>query len=393
MQQPKAHALTSRRVRYQQGSVVLEKRKTGPSVWIYRWRDTDAEGRRVKRKQVVGTKIDYPSKAAAMKVVEGLRLDINTEVSSFSRSPVTVDEAIAHYCEVELGPKNDKTALTKKVYLHHLNRVVSPRWGMYRLRDVKAVAVEKWLSERSGAPGTKSKTKAIMSALFQHAMRHEFTGSNPIRLVRQSSAPVGEKEVLTPAELAAIFSELRGIAYVLVLLDAITGIRRGELIGLKWEDISFEKAEMRIVRSVVDQIADDPKTLASRRPVPLCAELLEALTGWKEQTPFAASQDWVFASPHALGKRPYWPDSILKKHVQPAAVRAGIQKQIGWHSFRRTVATLLHSSGASVKTTQELLGHSSPVMTLGTYAKAITEEKREAQRTMVKLFELKDRKV
>src|ERR1035437_4651765 len=52
--------------------------------------------------------------------------------------------------------------------------------------------------------------------------------------------------------------------------------------------------------------------------------------------------------------KPYWPDETLKRHVLPAAKRAGITKKIGWHSFRRTLATLLQSSGASVKTTQTL---------------------------------------
>ncbi|HWZ01300.1 MAG TPA: hypothetical protein VNX17_09480, partial [Edaphobacter sp.] len=59
-----------------------------------------------------------------------------------------------------------------------------------------------------------------------------------------------------------------------------------------------------------------------------------------------------------------------------------------WHSFRRTLATLLQSSGASVKTTQELLRHSSPVMTLGVYAKAVTQEKRAAQAVVASLFGL-----
>ena len=112
----------------------------------------------------------------------------------------------------------------------------------------------------------------------------------------------------------------------------------------------------------------------------------ESLNGWKEQTSFSRPQDWVFASPATLGRRPYWPDAVLKRHVLPAAERAGITKKIGWHSFRRTLATLLRHSGAYVKTTQDLLRHSSPVMTLGTYAKAVTADKRKAQETVVGLF-------
>ena len=76
----------------------------------------------------------------------------------------------------------------------------------------------------------------------------------------------------------------------------------------------------------------------------------------------------------------------MVRHVQPAADRAGISKRIGWHTFRHTLATLLQASGAGVKVTQELLRHSSPVMTLGTYAQAVTVDKRDAQDTVAALF-------
>jgi integrase len=157
----------------------------------------------------------------------------------------------------------------------------------------------------------------------------------------------------------------------------VTGLRRGELFGLKWEDVDFVEAEIRVVRSVVDQVEGPPKSLASRRPIPMSSEPASALANWRKQTNFPNPGDWVFASPQALGKRPYWPDAVLKRHVLPAAERAGITKKIGWHSFRRTLATLLQSSGASVKTTQELLRHSSPVLTLG-------PTPRQSQRTNAK---------
>src|SRR3984885_14701887 len=76
----------------------------------------------------------------------------------------------------------------------------------------------------------------------------------------------------------------------------------------------------------------------------------------------------------------------MVRHVQPAAGRAGIRKRIGWHTFRHTLATLLQASGAGVKVTQELLRHSSAIMTLGTYAKAVTGDKRDAQDTVGALF-------
>ena len=99
-----------------------------------------------------------------------------------------------------------------------------------------------------------------MSVLFQHAMRYEWAASNPIRPVRQGALPQQEEIALEPVEVAAILSELRDPVQTLILLAAVTGLRRGELFGLKWEDVDFELEEIRIVRSVVDQVEGPPKT-------------------------------------------------------------------------------------------------------------------------------------
>lgn len=373
-----------KRQRYQQGSLTTEKRKKGQALWVYRWRQTGASGRKIHRKRIIGTKKQYPTESAAWRAVEGLQLDINVETATFE--PLTVAQVIAHYKDLELSDENSKTARTKEVYRHQLDKVIGPKWGEYPLSEVKPVAVEKWLREMPGAPGTKAKTKGVLSILFQHAMRHEWATANPIRLVRQGAMPHQEQIVLEPVEVSALLSELRDPFRTLILLASVTGLRRGELFGLKWQDIDFAAAEICIVRSVVDQVEGPPKTLASRRPIPMSSELVAALMTWREQSSYSKSEDWVFASPLAVGRRPYWPDAVLKRHVLPAAERAGISKRIGWHSFRRTLATLLQSSGASVKTTQELLRHASPGITMGIYAKAVTADKRHAQDAITALF-------
>ena len=376
--------MNTNRTRYQNGSLTTERRKGGAAVWVYRWREEDSQGRFTRRKRIIGSKAEFPTKAAAKKQIDGLRLDINNEASSVS--VMTVDELIAHYRLIELSDVNRKTRRTKEVYEHQLKNVISPSWGKLPLRDVKPVAVEAWLGRMTVAHGTRAKTKGVFSTLFQHAMRYEWATVNPIRLVRQSALPSQEQIVLEAVEIGALLQELRDPFYTLILLASTTGLRRGELFGLKWEDISFEESEIRIVRSVVDQVEGPPKTLASRRPVPMSKALAESCKAWKKQTSFARPEDWVFASPSNLGRLPYWPDAVLKRHVLPAAKRAGIRKKIGWHSFRRTLATLLQHSGASVKTTQELLRHASPAMTLGVYAKAVTADKRSAQDAVVELF-------
>jgi integrase len=377
--------ITHRRERYQQGSLTIEKRKHHCSVLVYRWREPRHGGGSVQRKNIIGTKQQYPTKTAALKAVSGLRLDINSCVAAPLRD-VTLDEVIAHYKEIELADSNRNTTRTKEVYRYQLEKVVSPKWGALRLSQVRPVAVERWLNEIPGAPGTRYKTKGVMSVLFQHAMRYEWTTTNPIRLVRQSALPEQEEIVLEAFEIAILLSELRDPFQTLILLASVTGLRRGELFGLKWNDLSFADREIRINRSVVDQVVGLPKTLASRRPVPMSSALADALANWRRQTSFPKQDDWVFASPRAAGARAYWPDAVLKRHVYPAAERAGITKRIGWHSFRRTLATLLQSSGASVKTTQELLRHASPGITMGIYAKAVTADKRQAQDTIAAMF-------
>lgn len=73
-------------------------------------------------------------------------------------------------------------------------------------------------------------------------------------------------------------------------------------------------------------------------------------------------------------------------HIQPMAQKLGIQKRIGWHTFRRTYSSLLKNNGEDVKVVQELLRHSSAKMTLDVYAQALTPSKRAAQRKVVAMI-------
>jgi integrase len=375
--------LKHRRQRHQQGCLTIEKRKTGPDVWAYLYREASANGQRVQRKRVIGDKKQYPTKSVALRAVEALRIDINVE--SGSNSAMTVAALIAHYKQVELG-SGRHTARVQQTYRHNLDDIILPEWGRHRLQDVMPIAVERWLGKMSFAPATKNKVKGVFGTLFRHGMRYRWAATNPIALVRCSSKRVDTPDVLTPAEIRAILAELTEPARTLTLLAAITGIRRGELVGLKWEDLDFEHRTIRIVRSLVDQIEGKPKTETSRKPLPMSDELENALSHWREQTSFAKPSDWVFASPMSFGKLPYWPDMILRRHIVPAAKRVGILKRIGWHTFRRSAASLLMSSGSSVKTTQELMRHATADITMELYAQAVTEDKRKAQNVLAALI-------
>jgi hypothetical protein len=112
-------------------------------------------------------------------------------------------------------------------------------------------------------------------------------------------------------------------------------------------------------------------------PIPPQAE--DALRAWKEGASFTARGDWVFASEYPFGKQPLWPGTLRRRNVVPAIERAGITKpKLGWHTSRRSYASLLLSTGIGLRVSVELMRRSTPEMTLGTYAQTVGNEKRDA---------------
>jgi integrase len=254
--------------------------------------------------------------------------------------------------------------------------------------------VERWLRQlmcvdgRPMAPSTKAKIRNLMSVLFNHAIRYEWLeqGRNPIRLVRQSAKRQKIPEYLEAEELRTLLSELDRCFRVIVFLDAATGLRRSELFALKWGDIDFENLQIRVQRSIYLNVVGNCKTEASRKPVPMDPTLAAELWTWKPNSSYAQPEDWVFASPHARGRKPYWPDIVLSHVVRPAAARAGIRKHIGWHTFRHSFSTLLIANGENVKVVQELMRHANCRCTLEIYSQARIQEKREAQRRVIEMI-------
>jgi integrase len=246
------------------------------------------------------------------------------------------------------------------------------------------------------APGTKAKIRNIMGVLFNHAMRWEFTDRNPIKGltrgagVRQSSKRVSVPDILDISEMQGILSELLPRDRTLVLLSMVTGLRRGELTGLKWQDIDFENLQIDVQRSVVDQVVGRCKTEASQKPVPIDEYTMGDLLTWFRETPFREPEDWVFATNSRRagkkrGKQPLWLSTVMRYHIDPVVRRLGIRKRVGWHTFRRTYATLLEANGEDVKVVQDLLRHGSSRVTLDIYAQAQMPAKRAAQQKVVSM--------
>ena len=217
----------------------------------------------------------------------------------------------------------------------------------------------------------------------------ELCQRNPIRMIRQSAKRRKIPAILSPGEVRRLLPVLALRERTLVLLDYGTGLRMSELFALKWSDINFQKKEISVTRSIVFQVVGWCKTEASQKPIPLDPYLARALRLWRKHTTYKAPSDWVFASPVARGKKPYWGQSLMRAFIRPAAMQVGITQHIGWHTFRHTYSSLLRATRADIKVMQELLRHASSRVTLDTYTQAFITHKRKAQTDVVRLLKIK----
>jgi integrase len=390
------------RTRYQGGSLRLEERKRGPAIWVYRWWEKDTEGKPIRRKAQLGNLDEYPNESKAQAAADALRLTINEQTPRQQLKEITIATLVQHYREHEMPDvfskkrprigtvceheEGRKSYSTQETYEGYLKKWIVPRWGSYRLGDVKAVQVEQWLKTVPLARGSRAKIRNIMSALYSHAIRWEWTDKNPITQVRQSAKRSKIPTVLSVEEIQRLFSCIKEPCRTAVILDAVSGLRVGELLGLKWEDVRFDQLELNVTRSVSRQVVTPCKTEVSRKPVPMNAEIAEMLWRWRQEAPYNQPDDWIFASPHRAGIQPYWPGSLYRAHLKPALLKAGISVPVGWHTLRHSFGTLMKANGEDIKTIQELLRHATFKVTADTYTQAVTPVKRDAQARIAKLI-------
>ncbi len=403
--------------RYQNGCLTTVTRKDGIERWQFRWRARNPNGSLRPCKKTIGPVSEYPEKSKKLQeVLLNLRMTINTQTST-RRNPITMKGLVEHYQKTELAEPEDeesgKAHSTRSRLKYLLDRWVIPRWGKEEVGAIATVAVENWLktlTKKKGKPiqeaddlpvrlarGTRAKIRNAMSAVYNHGIRWQFTDRNPITGpvkgsgVRVSAKRMSTPDILTVSEMQMLIASVRQRERVLLFLDMVTGLRRSELAGLKWQDVDFLDLQINVTRSVVDQHVGRCKTEISQKPVPIDEYIAADLLEWYRQTPYHAPTDWVFATDsnragQKRGKQPLWLCKVMGYHIQPIARNVGIKKRIGWHTFRRTYSSILQDNGEDVKVVQELLRHASTKVTLDVYAQALTPTKRAAQRKVVKMI-------
>ena len=150
--------------------------------------------------------------------------------------------------------------------------------------------------------------------------------------------------------------------YEMYYIDLATGLRRGELLGLKWEDVDLERGDLRVKRQLArinGEIVEAPlKTKNAYRTLPLAADAIDILNAQKKKV---GSSPWVFPSPTGGPLSPDCVNNMLHRVLK----RAGLPS-IRFHDLRHTFATLALQNGVDIKTVSGMLGHFSAGFTLDT---------------------------
>ena len=293
-------------------------------------------------KKIVGTVLEFPKRKDAEKAVMQLRVDVY-EGAAFA--PMNLEQLVAHYQRVELPLKAYSTAggiqeLSRSPRRTAVGEALTFSDQEHRGRELAQKLQEDRRS--AGQPGTKTKIRNLMSALFSHAIRHGWACNEPNSCRPYFFQTGSHSRTFSPLRSSRHYCLNSQRERVMVLLDGSTGLRRGELIALRWRDMDFElECRPTSPDSIWHNVLGDTKTEASRKPVPLHPFVHVELNQWKlTRTMYHSDDDYLFPSIRRTDhSRSAGHDS--QAPYPRGAERIGVTKKIGWHSFRHGFATML----------------------------------------------------
>ncbi|MCA9877557.1 MAG: site-specific integrase [Thermomicrobiales bacterium] len=275
---------------------------------------------------------------------------------------------------------------------------VAPRIGTRKLAKLTALDLQGLYTELKDAglsPRSVQHTHRVLHRAFEQALRWNLIMRNPCDGAQAPRAERAEMKVWTPEQAAAFqvatsTHRMRAL-YVLALS---TGMRQGELLGLKWGDLDLGAGTLSVQRSLQWQREGkyqfvDPKTSRSRRRIHLSKAAVATLRAHKDRQAFTKrdagehwqEQDLVFCDELGGPLAPSHQTATFK--MAAAAAKLPV---IRFHDMRHTAATILLAKGVHVKLVSEMLGHSTIVLTLDTYSHLIPAMHGDAAAAMDTVF-------
>ena len=251
------------------------------------------------------------------------------------------------------------------------------------------------------SPTTVHHLHGLLHRALKDAVRMGLIQRNVTEMLRSPRRTTKEMMPLTQEQAAHFLDVVQGNRFeALYVLALTTGMREGELLGLRWQDVDLENATCSVRMNVQEPergfVLAETKTAYSRRSITLSRLGVAALRRHKmrqeeERAALGAawrtSLDLIF--PNTLGGLMI-PDNLVKRSFKPLIVKAGFYPEMRFHDLRHTAATLLLSRGVNVKVVSEMLGHADISITLRIYAHVIPNMQQVAADVVDSMFAARD---
>jgi integrase len=360
-------------------------RRRGQKSWEIKFdlcRDPVTGKRRIRYQTVKGVKAQAEAELARLlaKANDGSYIDpCKTTLAEF------FDQWLRDWATTNVSPK------TLKRYQGLIRNQICPHLGDVRIQKLRPVHLNELYSKLLRAGGidradparrralsarTVGHVHRVLHRALSHAVRWDIVQQNVADSVTPPRVEGTEIEILTQDQVDAVLGSLCGSAlYPIVITALATGIRRGELLGLRWQDVDLDNARLRVERSLEETRAEglrfkSPKTKHGRRTISMPGAAVAELRKHRK-----AQQERYLAL--GLGKvpaealifpacegKPRHPDGLSKQFT---AMMWRIDLPVTLHALRHTHASQLISGGVDVLTISRRLGHGSPAITLSVY--------------------------
>lgn len=296
---------------------------------------------------------------------------------------------VAQLCDkylstAHLRPRSKEWA--ENIIENHLK----PALGNVPLKKLTTLQLEEYFSakEKEGklSDSTLNGHYRLLRAILNKATLWKLLPGNPLKGVAPPKKKRSGGTALSPAEAGRLLEAAKGRRYYAIYLTAAaTGMRLGEILGLTWSNLDLESGKANVVQILLEggrrPIFGDPKTEQSRRTVQLPPIVVEALQEVRKR------QQAEIEAFRAMGRAYPYPDLVfttcegypvlrsnLTRDFHEVIEKAGIPR-IRIHDLRHSFASWLISEGVDITSVSAALGHSSPLVTLGTYAHLIEQMK------------------
>jgi len=321
----------------------------------------DGTRKRIRKVSSVQTKrgAEQFEREIRMQLAEGNRKTEKEVLPTFQEFAI---EFMEDYAEVnnKLGEIRAKNV--------HLNHHLLPTFGTKRLDEITLRDIERFKRKQQKHnyhPKTINNQLTTLNRMFNIAIEWEIMEKAP--KIRKLKCPEPKFDFLSFSEAEILIDSATGQWKTMIVVALKCGLRQGELLGLRWDDINFDRRLLYINRTIDREGNIGTPKSGKSRIIPLNDEVLDSLSKL-----FHKKGIWVFCDKNGAPLR----DTLCKRPIKEAYQSAGL-RHITWHVLRHTFASHLVMRGAPLPTVQELLGHSNVQMTMR-YAHLSPEAKLEA---------------